>query len=73
MYFIEACRFVLSSLIVSKVTGWGLKGQEWYPGSFPQAYFHLLYLECNDIEHSWELQDSKIELHWVKTFEIWKP
>ena len=53
MYFIESfVKFVISSLIVSEVTGWGLKGQEWYPGSRPQAYFHLLYLECNDIEHS---------------------
>ena len=64
--------FVLSSLIVSEVTGWGLKGSEWYPESRPQAYFHLLYLECNDNEHSRELRGSKLELHWVKTFETWK-
>ena len=72
MYFMEALYVVLSSLIVSEVTGWGLKGQEWYPRSSPQAYFHLLYLEYIDNEHSRELWGSKLELHWVKTFETWK-
>ena len=52
MYFIEAIVFVLSSLIVSEVRDGASRVRNGMPGSFPQVYLHLLYLECNDIEHS---------------------
>ena len=44
--------FVLSSLIVSEVRDGASRVRNGMPGSFPQVYLHLMYLECNDIEHS---------------------
>ena len=52
MYFIETIVFVLSSLIVSEVRDGASRVRNGMPGSCPQVYLHLLYLECNDIEHS---------------------
>ena len=44
--------FVLLSLIVSEVRDGASRVRNGMPGSFPQVYLHLLYLECNDIKHS---------------------
>ena len=47
------CKFCfLSSLIVSEVWDGASRVRNGMPGSCPQVYLHLLYLECNDIEHS---------------------
>ena len=70
MYFIEALYVCTLKLIVSEVTGWGLKGQEWYPGSCPQAYLHLLYLECNDIEHSQGYGDLNLNYIGLKPLKL---
>ena len=44
--------FVLLSLIVREVRDGASRVRNGMPGSCPQVYLHLLYLECNDIEHS---------------------
>ena len=44
--------FVLLSLIVSEVRDGASRVRNGIPGSCPQVYLDLLYLECNDIEHS---------------------
>ena len=49
---LDSLLFVLSSLIVSEVRDGASRVRNGMPGSCPQVYLHLLYLECNDIEHS---------------------
>ena len=41
--------FVLLSLIVSEVQDGASRVRNGMPGSCPQVYLHLLYLECNDL------------------------
>ena len=41
-----------SSLIVSEVRDGASRVRNGMPGSCPQVYLHLMYLESNDIEHS---------------------
>ena len=49
---LDSLLFGLSSLIVSEVRDGASRVRNGMPGSCPQVYLHLLYLECNDIEHS---------------------
>ena len=60
MYFIETIVFVSSSLIVSEVRDGASRVRNGMPGSCPQVYLHLLYLECNDIEHSRGYRELKL-------------
>ena len=53
--------FGLSSLIVSEVRDGASRVRNGMPGSCPQVYLHLLYLECNDIEHSWGYGELNLE------------
>ena len=41
--------FVLSSLIVSELRDGASRVRNGMPGSCPQVYLHLLYLECNKL------------------------
>ena len=49
---LKAIVFCIVKFDCERGTGWGLKGRNGMPGSCPQVYLHLLYLECKDIEHS---------------------
>ena len=43
---LDSLFFVLSSLIVSEVRDGASRVRSGMPGSCPQVYFYLLYLEC---------------------------
>ena len=63
----------LSSLFMSEfqVTGMGPQGLgRVHLGVCPQVYLHLLYLECNYIEHSRGYVGIKLELHGLKPLKL---
>ena len=62
--------FVLLSLIVSEVRDGASRVRNGMPGSCPQAYLHLLYLECM-ILNIHGVRGIKLELHGTN-LETWK-
>ena len=62
--------FILLSLIVSEVRDGASRVRNGMPGSCPQVYLHLLYLECM-ILNIHGVRGIKLELHGT-ILETWK-
>ena len=67
---LDSLLFGLSSLIVSEVRDGASRVRNGMPGSCPQVYLHLLYLECN-ILNIHGVRGIKLELHGLN-LETWK-
>ena len=67
---LKAIVFVSSSLIVREVRDGASRVRNGMPRTCPQVYLHLLYLECNYIEHSWGCVGIKLKLHGLKPLKL---
>ena len=67
---LDSLYFVLSSLIVSEVRDGASRVRNGMPGSCPQVYLHLLYLECN-ILNIHRVRGIKLEIHG-SNLETWR-